>query len=260
MANKIVLKKSSVAGKVPQLGDLDWGEVALNYADGKLYFKRATNVIDSFSTQTGGGGTPVETSTTYTTTTVSQEVIDSISASSYRSGKYEIQLTSPIGFERVELTFIHNGTNVFTGVSGISSTSQSLGTFSSNIVNGNVQVIFVANNVDTTLVFTKKLTAPAGTTPGQSTTIPEDLSAGSGEIDLQAGDGEIDLNGGTTPSNPSTPPEDLDTGSAIIDLESGSGELDLNGGTESVIVPQDLSSGNATIDLTSGSGETDLTL
>lgn len=49
MANKIVLKKSSVASKVPLVSDLDYGEVALNYQDGKIYYKTALNAIAAFS-------------------------------------------------------------------------------------------------------------------------------------------------------------------------------------------------------------------
>lgn len=45
MANKIILKKSSVAGKIPLITDLAYGEVALNYTDGKLYYKNANNTI-----------------------------------------------------------------------------------------------------------------------------------------------------------------------------------------------------------------------
>lgn len=48
MANKVLLKKSSVAAKVPLSTDLDYGEVAINYQDGKLYFKDASNNIKSF--------------------------------------------------------------------------------------------------------------------------------------------------------------------------------------------------------------------
>lgn len=47
MANKIVLKKSSVSGRVPQVADLDYGELALNYTDGKLFYKNSTNAISS---------------------------------------------------------------------------------------------------------------------------------------------------------------------------------------------------------------------
>lgn len=49
MSNKIILKKSSVGAKVPLTSDLEYGELALNYADGKLYFKNSSNVVNSFS-------------------------------------------------------------------------------------------------------------------------------------------------------------------------------------------------------------------
>jgi len=42
----IIFKRSSVPNKVPLVGDLQYGEVALNYADGKLYYKTAANQID----------------------------------------------------------------------------------------------------------------------------------------------------------------------------------------------------------------------
>ena len=63
MANKVLLKKSSVAAKVPLTTDLDYGELAINYADGKLYYKTATNTIGSFTTS-GGTGTVTSVSGT----------------------------------------------------------------------------------------------------------------------------------------------------------------------------------------------------
>jgi hypothetical protein len=39
MSNTITLKKSGVAGNAPASGDLSLGEIALNYADGHLYYK-----------------------------------------------------------------------------------------------------------------------------------------------------------------------------------------------------------------------------
>ena len=53
MANKIILKKSAVTGKVPLSTDLDYGELALNYADGKIYYKGADNLVRPFSSSTG---------------------------------------------------------------------------------------------------------------------------------------------------------------------------------------------------------------
>jgi hypothetical protein len=46
---QITIKKSSVANKVPLSTDLAYGELALNYQDGKLYFKTATNTIEYFN-------------------------------------------------------------------------------------------------------------------------------------------------------------------------------------------------------------------
>jgi len=45
---KVLLKRSSQAGRVPAAGDLDYGELALNFADGKIYYKDNTNTIKSF--------------------------------------------------------------------------------------------------------------------------------------------------------------------------------------------------------------------
>ena len=52
MAANIKLKRSAVSGKIPGTGDLDYGEVALNYADGRLYYKNSSNTVSSIS---GGG-------------------------------------------------------------------------------------------------------------------------------------------------------------------------------------------------------------
>jgi hypothetical protein len=51
MATKLLLKKSGIAEAIPGVNDLDYGEVAINYADGKLYYKSAENEISSFANQ-----------------------------------------------------------------------------------------------------------------------------------------------------------------------------------------------------------------
>jgi len=53
----IKLKKSSVSGKIPTTSDLQFGELALNYADGVIYFKKSNNTIGTISASTGSGGT-----------------------------------------------------------------------------------------------------------------------------------------------------------------------------------------------------------
>ena len=51
---KIQLKRSSVTGKIPTAADLEDGELALNTADGILYYKNNQGNISSLSS--GGGG------------------------------------------------------------------------------------------------------------------------------------------------------------------------------------------------------------
>lgn len=45
MANKIILKKTSTASKVPLPSDLEIGEIAINLADQKLYSKNASGTV-----------------------------------------------------------------------------------------------------------------------------------------------------------------------------------------------------------------------
>jgi len=57
MAEPVIkLKRSSETGKLPQPEDLEFGELALNYADGKLYYKKDSGLIDSIGTG-GSAGT-----------------------------------------------------------------------------------------------------------------------------------------------------------------------------------------------------------
>jgi len=49
MSTTIRLKKSGATGNVPSNTSLEFGEIALNYADGILYYKDASNVIQQIS-------------------------------------------------------------------------------------------------------------------------------------------------------------------------------------------------------------------
>jgi len=53
MATIIKIKGSSVPNQAPVANDLSFKELALNYADGKLYFKNAAGQIAYFSSDSG---------------------------------------------------------------------------------------------------------------------------------------------------------------------------------------------------------------
>lgn len=64
MANTIILKRSSVAAKVPLGTDLQTGELAVNLADRKLYSKDGSGNVIEVGVGFGAGGAIVENSNT----------------------------------------------------------------------------------------------------------------------------------------------------------------------------------------------------
>ena len=49
MTNKVLIKKSGTANAVPTAGDLLPGELAINYADGNLFYKNSGNVVTAIA-------------------------------------------------------------------------------------------------------------------------------------------------------------------------------------------------------------------
>jgi len=70
----IKLKKSSVPGRLPQAADLEYGELAINYADGQLYYKKSDNTVATI-----GGGGVLGTRTITEATAANNQTIFSIS-------------------------------------------------------------------------------------------------------------------------------------------------------------------------------------
>lgn len=67
MPNKVSLKKSSVPGKIPTVSDLDYGELAINYQDGVLFYKTALNTIGRFDSDVLAGLITITKNLTLTT-------------------------------------------------------------------------------------------------------------------------------------------------------------------------------------------------
>ena len=92
--SKIVLKKSSVASKVPLATDLDYGELALNYADGKIYYKKSDGTVDYFKTFSTIGNFSSQT-TSGLTTFNGEVLIDNASGSGGSSEGGELHFAIP---------------------------------------------------------------------------------------------------------------------------------------------------------------------
>jgi len=205
----IQLKRSSSTGNTVTSADINYGELALNYADGKLFYRKpddsigtiytpnvystvnvnstllipttptkilslqpqnyitvtgvtgndtiiisetlSTNVVlKSGGTFTGAVGivdSQIASGNT-TLSTVSQTVIDTFSASTYRSAKYLVQITDNVSnyYHVTELMFIWNASSVQKIEYAVVTTAGELGTFDADINSGNVRLLLTATD------------------------------------------------------------------------------------------------------------------
>lgn len=211
----IQLKRSSISGNTVTSSDINYGELAINYADGKLFYRKTDDSIGTIYTPnvystinvnstlliptspteilslrptgaitlnanpgtdtitigetltgnviltTGGtisgdltvaGVTKQKDSTLYSgntsLSTVSQTVIDSFSASTFRSAKYLIQVTDNVSnyYHVTELLLIWNGTGVQKVEYAVVTTAGELGTVDADINTGSVRLLFTATD------------------------------------------------------------------------------------------------------------------
>jgi hypothetical protein len=91
------------------------------------------------------------TSNTLTTSSTSQVSVDAFPTTTYRSAKYEVQITSSTDYHVIELRVVHDGTTVTLAQYGEMFTGSSLGTFDSSITTGTVNLLFTPTNSVTTV-------------------------------------------------------------------------------------------------------------
>lgn len=91
MANTIKLRRSATPGKVPTVGDIQLGELALNTYDGKLYTKKdnGTESIVELSGGGGGGGGPIAE----TAQVISADLTLSTGSNGFSVGPVEVAAT-----------------------------------------------------------------------------------------------------------------------------------------------------------------------
>jgi ABC-type molybdate transport system substrate-binding protein len=91
------------------------------------------------------------TTNTFTTSSVTEVSVDSFSTLSYRSAKYYVQMTSGGSYHVIELSLLHDGTDVNLVQYGEIQTNSSLGTFSSTISGTTLNLLFTPTNSITTV-------------------------------------------------------------------------------------------------------------
>lgn len=141
--------------------------ITVNLMNGSLLVGTSTNINNSglvvngvIETTQGGirfpDGTLLSsatagTLTTITTTALGQVQVDSFPATSYRTAKYLIQITSTVSHHVIELLLIHNGSVVYLVQYGEIFTNLSLGSFDATITAGNIVLLFTPANAASTL-------------------------------------------------------------------------------------------------------------
>ena len=103
MPNTIQLKRSGTASATPS--SLALGELAINYADGKLFYKNGSNAIVEFSSG-GGGGTPSRTVQTVTSTTQTLSPSDAYAGVLRCTLTSNVTLTLPTATNGIAFTLI----------------------------------------------------------------------------------------------------------------------------------------------------------
>ncbi len=93
----------------------------------------------------------ITSATLTTSTTTANQVIMTLSSSTYRTVEYLIQATSGTSYHTTKVHLIHNGTDVWIEEYGTIFTGTSLATFSADISGGNIRLLLatVANAVTT---------------------------------------------------------------------------------------------------------------
>jgi hypothetical protein len=142
---------TSVSG---YLTSTDWTtfngkQAALGYTPANLTGATFTGNINvpSITTNTSS----YLTSTSFTTASTVQVAIDTLATATYRSAKYEIQMTSATSYHVIELRVVHDGTSVLLNQYGEMFTGSSLGTFDSTITAGTLSLLFTGTNAITTI-------------------------------------------------------------------------------------------------------------
>ena len=91
-----------------------------------------------------------------TTTSDSQTSIDSFSASTYRSAKYQVQITRGSEYQVTEISIVHDGSDSYGTEYATLKTGETLSTFSTDISGGNVRLLATPSSSSSTVFkFTK---------------------------------------------------------------------------------------------------------
>lgn len=188
---------AAISSSLPIAGDSGTSSVSL--LDETLTIAGGDGVITSVSGTTVTIGLSNVNYTqgegTFSTLGSSVATIDSFSATTYRSAKYQVQLSSIGGYRVCDVLVLHDDTNATVATVNNLQTGD-VGTFSASVSAGNVNVLFTPTAPDgeeTEIIYIKTLINNTGSIAGILGT-STDMNTGTGTLDLNTGNATINLN------------------------------------------------------------------
>lgn len=193
----IDISTSSVSSTLPIEGDTGIGEVSL--LTDTLSIVGGAGVTTSVSNGVVTVGLSnvnyVQGEGTYNITGSTQAAIDSFSATTYRSAKYQVQISAIGGYRVCDVLVLHDDTNATVATVNNLQTGD-VGTFSASVSAGNVNVLFTPSAPDgeeTEIIYIKTLINNTGSIAGILGT-STDMNTGTGVLNLNTGNVTINLN------------------------------------------------------------------
>ena len=108
--------------------------------------------VTNLGTNTVTFANGARTSNTFTTASTTQVSVDAFASATYRSAKYQVQMTAGTTYHMIELLVIHDGTTVSLSQYGEVLTGASLGTFNASITGGVLNLLFTPANTVTVVM------------------------------------------------------------------------------------------------------------
>ena len=237
MATPFRLKRSAISGKRPELGDLQLGELALNFYDGYLFAKRETNgvgIADTVSllnpwTENFGGTSIFYEQSVGIGSTSPTEALDVVGVATFKAGDVYIDQRLFVG--GIEIG--SGGGALFSGITTFSDTTDNtLGDADTGAV-----------QIDGGLGVNKNVTVGAGLSVGATLTV-DSSSTFNDDVTIKGSNSDLVVDGGTIRSK---------------NLHNNGADLSITGGgtgatRQSIILPNSTSQAIQILGNSSGTG------
>ena len=143
----IATKIADITGE--SIKDLSDVYSSMSPTDGQVLTYDTTNGWQAENASGGSGSNVIANSATTSATTA--HTIDSFPATTWRSAKYVVQMTSGSDYHATEALVLHDGTSTYVTEYGTMYTNASLGTVDADINSGSVRLLVTPTNATTTV-------------------------------------------------------------------------------------------------------------